>query len=630
MKTLVLGGGPAAVAAFEALTAFGHSPELSSDCGPLGAGRKDLIVLATPGDRLVACCQELRESFDPAVLLVIIDREGTVDPEALIDAGASDLMGWPEQQGLLRARLRSAAQRAERIIAERDRAERFRLLFNNELDAISIFDLGIERFLDVNEAWTALYGYTREEAVGLMGPRDVSADPDDTQRSILRLEKEGGCKVVRWHRARSGKVFPVEIYAGSYALGERRVVVSMIRDITDRIRLESQLRQADRLVSVGTLAAGVAHEINNPLSFVVGNLEFLFAALQRAELGAPADPAALREAVDEAREGARRVREVVKDLKTFSRAEDGVAGPVEVSSALDVALRMLGNELRHRAVVERAYASAPRAQVNEARLGQVFVNLLANAVQALPDRPCEQNRVRVSVRPGGQGEVVAEISDNGQGIPKDIRHRIFDPFFSTKQVGEGMGLGLSICQGIVAGFAGRLEVESEPGCGSTFRLILPAAPFDQPQPEPPPDDPASVDSRPLRLLLIDDERNLGLVLTRALQPAVELEFVTEAGQGLQKIRDGQRFDAVVCDLMMPSMSGMEFYAELERLDQALARRTGFITGGTFTPPARDFAGRMQGRIIEKPFLAEDLRQLAEALAGRPCRPPPGAHHLSKR
>ena len=327
----------------------------------------------------------------------------------------------------------------------------------------------------------------------------------------------------------------------------------------------------------------------------------------------------------EARDGARRVREVVKDLKAFSRADEWAIAPVDVAGAMDVALRMLGNEIRHRAILERDYAPTARARVNEARLGQVFVNLITNAVQALPNRPREQNLLQVRIRPGTPGELRVEIIDNGVGIPSEQVARIFDPFFTTKPVGEGTGLGLSICHGIVTSFGGRLEVESEPGRGSVFRVVLPEARegadlSGDPRQEAPPQ---VAEGGPLRLLLIDDERNLGLVLGRALQPDMEVQFVTDGHEGLRRITSGETFDVVVCDLMMPTMTGMEFYSELERIDAGLALRTGFTTGGTFTPPARDFASRMVGRIIEKPFLADDLQTFVRTLVSASAPSAPG-------
>ena len=489
------------------------------------------------------------------------------------------------------------------------------LIFQLGLDPISIIDVETGRFLDVNGAWQRLYGYTREEAVGRMGPRDVSAEAALTDAAVSRVRTgDPVCRHLRLHRSRSGAVFPVEIHAGSYELDGQRVMVALIRDVSERVRLESQLRQADRMASVGALAMGVAHEINNPLSWVSTNLEHLAQSLRA---GVTCDVRALAEVVDDARDGVRRVRQIVGDLKSFSRPEVDVIGPVDVAEAMGAAQRMAANRARHQAVLFMDLRPGFKVEANEARLGQVFLNLISNAVDALPERPREENRISLVVRAGAPGECVAEVTDNGLGIAPTLQPHVFQPFFTTRSAEGGTGLGLSICHGIVTALGGRIELDSTPGEGSTFRVILPTIAAEA---GPPTVSPVVEARKPeekatqLRLLLVDDERNLGRALERALEPDVQLQFVTDAREALERISRGERYDAVVCDLMMPAMSGMEFYDALCKLDPALAARTGFITGGTFTVTARDFAVRMADRVIEKPFFAAELQALVRRLA----------------
>ena len=620
MRIVVLGGfGPATSALNRALAALNLSAHRD---GPIE--NADLLILDeadTGFDAAQALHRLVQTGLGNAEVMVITRRTGaTLD--ALLSVGCTEFVRWPEDEPVLTARMASVARRFSRRPSRDEMAEKYDLLFHNELDAISLCDLGTARFIDVNEAWQKLYGYSRDEAVGRMGPKDVSAEASATNAAILQVQEGTPCKHVRWHRSRAGVVFPVEIFAGSYALGGRRVLVSMIRDITDRVRLETQLRQADRLASVGTLAAGVAHEINNPLAFVVNNLEYLHQTCEKHLAGTPLDVLAVRDAVTEARDGIWRVREIVRDLKSFSRVDEQATEAVDVAAVMDVSLRLLGNEIRHRAELRRDYEPGLFAQVNDGRLGQVFVNLLSNAVQALPERARARNVIQVGVREQ-DGEIVAEVRDNGPGIAPENLHRIFDPFFTTKPPGEGTGLGLAICQSLVNACGGRIEVQSRPGQGAAFRVHLPRAEGPararaqaavSPVTIPPPPAGATLSTRQkMRLLLIDDERNLGVVLGRALEPELEVAFVTDARDGLKRLKAGERFDAVVCDLMMPAMDGMQFYEELVQLDAGLARRTGFITGGTFTPPAREFAHRMNGRVIEKPFMAADLHALVRTL-----------------
>ncbi|HEX8826257.1 MAG TPA: ATP-binding protein [Archangium sp.] len=255
-------------------------------------------------------------------------------------------------------------------------------------------------------------------------------------------------------------------------LGGRPLLMVLSRDVTDRKRLESQLRLADRMASVGTLATGVAHEINNPLTFVSANLNFLEEQLTQMML-APESMPELREVVSETREGVGRIRELVQDLKAFARSDEERSGPVDVHRVVDGALRLMRSALRHRTQVVRAFGEVPLVRGNEARLGQVLVNLLVNAVQALPARHPDDNRIQVSTWHEGPHHVVLEVQDNGQGIPPDIQRHIFEPFFTTKPVGVGTGLGLAICNTIVQSMGGQIDVRSEPGQGTAFRLKLP-------------------------------------------------------------------------------------------------------------------------------------------------------------
>ncbi len=496
------------------------------------------------------------------------------------------------------------------------------LIFRSGQDPISIIDVETGRFLDVNGAWERLYGYARDEAVGHMGPRDVSAEAALTDAAISRVRTgEPVCRHLRLHRSRSGAVFPVEIHAGSYVLDGKSVMVAMIRDVSERVRLESQLRQADRMASVGALAAAVAHEINNPLSWVTAHLEHLAVSLRPGAPLEAADLQALADVVDEARDGVRRVRQIAGDLKAFSRPGDDGITAVDVAEAMRAALRMVSNRIRHQAQLTVELCPGLKVHANEARLGQVFLNLLGNALEALPDRPYEENRISLVVREGSAGHVWVEISDNGRGIPEALQPHVFQPFFTTRAADGGTGLGLSICHGIVAALGGRMELESRPGEGTTFRVLLPrltavsaSGGTERAQPAGAEAGPDAVSDDPLRVLLVDDERNLGRALERALEPEVSLQFVTDAREALDRIARGERYDAVICDLMMPSMNGMDFYDALCRLHPALAARTGFVTGGTFTTPAREFALKMRDRVIEKPFLASDLHALVRRMS----------------
>ncbi|NOJ83019.1 ATP-binding protein [Myxococcus xanthus] len=255
----------------------------------------------------------------------------------------------------------------------------------------------------------------------------------------------------------------------------RRLLAGVAVDVTDRKAMQAQLVVSDRLAAVGTLAAGVAHEINNPLAFVLSNLSFLAGELHALAPELPSGRMAeLEEVLREATDGAHRVRQIVRDLRTFSRGDDEVATAVNVQAVLESAITLARSELKLRAQLVRDYCEVPLVEGNEGRFGQVFLNLLINAAQAIPMGQSEQHEVRLSLRSTGD-RVIIEVRDTGVGMPPEVRARIFDPFFTTKPVGEGTGLGLSICHGIVTGFGGDISVESEEGRGSTFRVSLPVA-----------------------------------------------------------------------------------------------------------------------------------------------------------
>ena len=381
------------------------------------------------------------------------------------------------------------------------------------------------------------------------------------------------------------------------------------RSEQERQRLYARLAVADRMVSIGTLAGGFAHELNNPLCYVTANLAFiaeeataLAGRLGAAEGGDAAlaeTTAQLVDAAADARDGVEKLRGLVLDLQTLARGEDGPLAPLDLTHVLGSAIRVAASETKHRARVECQLAAAlPPVRANEAQLGQVFLNLLVNAAHAIPaGSPSPQSiRIRSFTAPGPR--VVVEVSDTGCGIPAGQLEQIFEPFFSTRAPGTGAGLGLSLCRSIVGSLGGEIEVESRVGAGSTFRVLLPVAlaeadeePVKRPRPTP----------RRGRILVVDDEPMVGTVMQRTLGGELDVVSVTSGPAALARLRGGERYDLVFCDLLMPGMTGVELHAELQRLDPALAGRMVFLTGGAFTPATQAFLARPGVEFIEKPF-----------------------------
>jgi PAS domain S-box-containing protein len=471
----------------------------------------------------------------------------------------------------------------------------------------------------VNRRLAEMLGYEPAEMIGrslfdFMSPeaRAIAAVSMSNRRSEARRT------VDITYRHRDGTDISVNVAGSALLDAEGNFVgnMGMVRDVTERKKLQSQLMVSDRMASIGTLAAGVAHEINNPLAAVIANLDFIVASLKADGDGArgavPAAPneASLREAIGgplaDAREAAHRMRFLVRDLKVFSRSQaDEPTCPVDVEALMDSSLRMADNEIRHRAHIVRQYGPVPSVQASEARLGQVFLNLLVNAAQALPDGRADLNEIRVSSRLEGE-RVIVEVSDTGTGIPPEIVGRIFDAFFTTKEVGGGTGLGLAISQRIITDMGGELTVESTMGKGTTFRVALPVAPMQENETAPPVEPAASVNLRG-RILLVDDEEMLLRILTLILSDDHDVVATESARAALALCAGGERFDVILCDLMMPEMTGMDLYRELARLDPAQASRMIFLTGGAFTPNAQRFLSDNAREYIEKPFDTVKLR-----------------------
>ena len=397
------------------------------------------------------------------------------------------------------------------------------------------------------------------------------------------------------------------------------VLATAFHQMLDRLSAQQeQLVMADRRVSIGRLAAGVAHEINNPLSFLAGNLDYVAAELPNLAAlisqGHPEATGALLqrfgEAVDDTREGARRVASIVKGLRTFARDDQDRRERVRLDAPLEAAIEMAMHEIKHRARLVRRFECLPHVMGSEVRLSQVFLNLLVNAAHAIPEGAPARNEIRVSLRLGSPSRALVEVADTGSGISEAERGRIFDPFFTTKPVGEGSGLGLSISRNIVEKLGGEIGFDTEVGRGSTFRVSLPLAQAEEAAlPEAAPDRPPPPLPAGYRLLVVDDEPMVGAAVKRALDGDLQVVVAGSGREALEHILAGERFDRVLCDVMMPGMSGEELLAEVSRRAPQLRDAFVFMTGGAFTEVARGFVEAYGGPLLEKPLDVATLRRV---------------------
>jgi PAS domain S-box-containing protein len=403
--------------------------------------------------------------------------------------------------------------------------------------------------------------------------------------------------------------------------GQLLGAVIVFRDVTEARRLRERVALAERMAALGTLAAGVAHEINNPLTYVLGNasvvareLERVHRAVQerRDSAGALLEMVAerthsLSEALLEIQDGAERIRSIVVDLRAFSRP-DAAERPGDVRSALDWALRVIEPELRSRARLVTNLGALPPVRANGSHLGQVFLNLLLNAAQSIGAGSRAENVIEVTTGVDARGYVFVEIRDSGAGMSPEVMKRIFEPFFTTKPVGTGTGLGLSICHGIVSAAGGAIEVESEVGAGSRFRVLLPR----ESAATPASSEPVPKSERRSRVLVIDDEPQVGTAIRRILSEH-EVASALTARDALALLEKEAQFDLILCDVAMAEVSGQEFYEQLSDVSPELAERVVFMSGGAFTPGIDEFLKTAARPCLPKPFGAAELRDYVNVL-----------------
>jgi signal transduction histidine kinase len=455
----------------------------------------------------------------------------------------------------------------------------------------------------------AIYRADRETRLPVGELPLVRALAGESVRGAEMFVRGAGGGDGRWH---SVNACPMRD-AGGAIIG----AVSVGRDVTPEKVFHDEVVHAARLAAIGTLAGGLAHEINNPLTAVVANLALAERDLDvvgQLDDGRGEDPVAivrrLRDAVDDARAGAERIRQIIAEVRTFAGAETATRQPVRVRELLDGAASLAGHEIRMRATLHRDYREELVVDANPGRLLKAFLSLVLNAAESIRPGEVDDHQIQLATHDEGDG-VIIEVRDTGSGIDADVLPRIFDPFFTTKPTGAGAGLGLTTTHRLIGELGGEIAVASVPGRGTTLRVRLPGRRV------PVASGPSRSTATPgrLRLLIIDDEP----LLRRSIALLFEGDDVVAAAsghEGLDHLRNDGPFDVVLCDLMMPGMTGMELYDAVRAEMPELADRIVFMTGGAYTDRAREFLARVHNPRIDKPFDPGEL----EALVREAARP----------
>jgi signal transduction histidine kinase len=418
--------------------------------------------------------------------------------------------------------------------------------------------------------------------------------PDDIARVAVALDRvrRDGARVELEHRVRLPNKAMRFVRMRAWRSIDARRMHALVEDITQHSPV------GERLASVSAFAAGVAHEINNPLGYLSANLELIgseLEAIKKAETDT---------LLREARHGINRIHTVVRGLMTFSRIEPIHREPLDLNRVLEVAINIAHTEIRTRAKLVRNFKPLPMVDGNAAALGQVFVNLLLNAAQAIPIGGAVHHEITITTRVDAASNVVIEVRDTGRGIPRGVGAKVFEAFVTTKPAGAGPGLGLSVCRNLVHAAGGDITFDSEPG-KTVFRVVLPSSERMPVGLEPVVVPDAIETTRRGSVLIVDDETIFASSLRRLLGREHDVEVAHDGHEALARFRAGERFDAVVSDLMMPGLGGIALYDAVSVLAIEQAQRFVFLSAGASA--ATELLTRITNPWFDKPCDLDALR-----------------------
>jgi PAS domain S-box-containing protein len=481
--------------------------------------------------------------------------------------------------------------------------ERLARVVSSSPDGIVLVQDGVIR--SINAAGARVIGYHNPtQAVGINLDELVVAEEHSTLHERIKAGRLGQPQPPHVFRVRhrDGSLVNLEVSSIPFDHEGKPAMLSFVRDVTDRAQLMEQMARTERLAALSTLAAGLAHEINNPLTAAMLQLD----VVEKQALST-AEPLARRELTERFKELRRtheRIGSIMGDFAAFARSGEEHRTRVDLTAVLTSVERMLAPMLKHRGRYRNELGALPRVDADAGRLEQVFMNLLLNGVQALPEGR-DGNELTVVGRVEN-GRVCVEVKDTGQGITAENLRRIFDPFFTTKPLGVGTGLGLTVCHNIVAAYGGEIQAESVVGEGTTMRVLLKPAEGELAAA-------AQAPARP-KVLIVDDEPHLALTLRLLLEDRHDVLTTTEGEQAVAMLLEGAAVDVVLCDLMMPAPDGAEVFRRVTRARPELKGRFIFMTGGVFNAATEDFLKTSHVLRVQKPFHAEHVEALIARVA----------------
>ncbi|HXJ54598.1 MAG TPA: ATP-binding protein [Burkholderiales bacterium] len=520
----------------------------------------------------------------------------------------SDLGGEDELGRLSRAfdamaiRVAETRTRLQQDIAERARvqqaletsAEEYRSMFNASIDGLALWNAEAE-MVDANPALSRMYG---------------SSEPSYRPQVLRCIDTAKPVRMEITETRQDGSTREIEVHAIPMQYQGKPHVLTIARDITDEKRSAEELTrqrealyQREKLAALGSLLAGVAHELNNPLSVVVAR------AVMLEEKGDPAT----RAAAVKIRAAADRCARIVRTFLAMARQQQPERGRVAINDVVSAALDITAYAVRTSGIeVELDLAAVPPIHADADQLHQVLLNLVINAQHALQDHPGTR-RIHVSTRHDAELEAVhITVADSGPGIPAELRKRVFEPYFTTKPIGIGTGVGLAVSLGIVEAHGGTLSVDCPPDGGAIFRILLPVGSVVPGSAEAGPQGAPS--AQRCRILVVDDEAEIREALNQILTEACHRVVTASSGREALERLARERYDVILTDIRMPDVDGRALYQQIEQRWPERAARVAFVTGDTLTSALRDFAAASGRPVIEKPFLPVDVRRVVAELA----------------